>query len=341
MTLDEMRSAVLALGESPFRAGQIAHWLYKQNALSFDVMTNLPQSLRRKMADAGWITSHVEPTLTRRAMDGTTRFLFTLRDGETVEGVYLPEAKRDTVCLSSQVGCGIQCAFCATGRSGLVRNLTVGEMVDSVRRIGKETATRISHVVVMGQGEPLANYDNVMKALAILNAPFGLGIAARHITISTSGIVPRILDLAETGQQYNLAISLHAVHDELRNKLIPINRRYPLASLREACQTYTERSGRRITLEYIMIRGVNDRLDDLRGLIDFAQGWLTHINLIPFHKVSGIDFESSAPAVIHQFRNRLEQASIPATIRKSRGEEVSAACGQLRQETLEPGEGPK
>lgn len=341
LSLDEMKSAVSSLGESSFRAGQITNWLYKQNALTFDMMTNLPIGLRQKMAEAGWHASMVEPALTRCAPDGTTRFLFNLRDGECVEGVYLPETKRQTVCLSSQVGCGIQCAFCATGRSGLVRNLSAGEMVDSVRRIGKETTTRISHVVVMGQGEPLANFENVMKALEILNASYGLGIAARHITISTCGIVPRILELASVEQQYNLAISLHATRDELRDKLIPINRRYPLASLREVCQIYTERSGRRVTLEYIMLRGVNDAPEDLKGLIDFARGWLTHINLIPFHRVSGADFESSEPSVINRFLKALEHAGIPATTRKSRGEEVSAACGQLRQETLASEEGPR
>lgn len=341
LTLDEMKSAVRLLGESPFRAGQICNWLYKQNALTLDVMVNLPVELRQKMAEAGWIASVVEPKLVRRASDGTTRFLFRLQDGESVEGVYLPETKRHTVCLSSQVGCGIQCAFCATGRSGMIRNLTTGEMVDSVRRIGRETKTRISHVVVMGQGEPLANYDHVMKALEIINAPYGLGIAARHITISTCGIIPRILELAEVEQQYNLAISLHATRDGLRDKLIPVNRRYPLHALREACQVYTQRSGRRITLEYIMLRDVNDHPEDLQGLIDFAKGWLTHINLIPFHKVSGAQFDSSVPSVIRHFLDTLERAGIPATMRKSRGEEVSAACGQLRQEALESEEDPK
>lgn len=334
LSREELAELMSSLDGSRYRADQILNWLYKKPVVDVDGMANLPTELRLRIKEAGWRAQAVTPSAVRKAADGTARFLFDLEDGHQVEGVYLPEEERQTVCLSSQVGCGIQCAFCATGRSGLVRNLTAGEMVDSVRRISMETGRRISHVVVMGQGEPLANYEPVMKALSIINAPYGLGIAARHITISTCGIIPRILELAKDGHQYNLAISLHATDNELRNKLVPINKRYPLEELRQACQKYTESSGRRITLEYILLRGVNDREADLNGLIRFARGWLTHVNLLPFNPVSGIHLEPSSPSTVRKFLAGLERAGIPATLRKSRGDEVMAACGQLRQEIM-------
>lgn len=338
LTAEEMRSLAATLGDKPFRAEQILNWLYKQNISAIREMTNLPEGLRRALSDNGWRAQALEIALTRCAEDGTERYLFNLADGQTVEGVYLPEKKRQTVCLSSQVGCAMNCVFCATGQTGFVRNLSVGEMVDIVRQVGKKAQERISHVVVMGQGEPLANYENLIKALEILNAPYGLGISARHISISTAGIVPRMLQMAKERLQYNLAVSLHATEDGLRSKLMPLNKAYPLKQLREACMKYAEVTGRRVTLEYIMIRGINDRPEDMEGLVRFAKGWLAHINLIPFHSVPGKAWTASTQATIKGYLAGLQNAGIPATLRRSRGEEVLAACGQLRQETIKSGE---
>lgn len=329
-----MQDWIAAHGEGRFRADQIFNWLYKQNVSTVSAMTNIPAALRETLQKEGWKATAVRTHLSQRAADGTERFLYDLADGEKVEAVYLPEGQRHTVCLSSQVGCGMGCVFCATGQSGLVRHLSPGEMVDSVRQIGISASVRISHVVVMGQGEPFANYERLLRALEILNAPYGMGIAARHITVSTSGIVPRILEFAEEKNQYNLAVSLHAVDDVLRDRLMPINKAYPLSMLREACRAYTEKTGRRVTLEYIMLKGVNDRPEDLDRLINYAKGWLSHVNLIPFHTVPGTIWETSSSEIQRRFLQGLTKAGVPASLRKSRGEEVSAACGQLRQTVL-------
>ena len=334
LTRDEMRELMRSLDAELFRADQILNWLYDRQVTDIGEMRNLPDGLRRALTERGWRAQALAVALTRSAGDGTERYLFALADGESVEGVYLPEKKRQTVCLSSQVGCAMNCRFCATGQTGFVRNLSAGEMVDAVRQIGRRKQKRISHVVVMGQGEPLANYDNLLKALEILKAPYGLNISARHISISTAGLVPQILALAKKGFQYNLAVSLHATNDELRSSLMPVNRAYPLGDLHDACREYASATGRRVTLEYIMIRGINDSRKDLEGLIAFAKGWLSHVNLIPFHSVPGSQWTASTRATIERFLDDLQRAGIPATLRRSRGEEVLAACGQLRQETI-------
>lgn len=335
MTREEVQARIETLGEGRFRADQVLNWLFKQNVQDFEEMLNLPGSLKKRLKEEGYKAFSVHKRYSQKANDGTERFLLGLADGESVEAVYLPEDQRHTVCLSSQVGCGMGCSFCATGQSGLIRHLTPGEMVDSVRQIGIAEGVRISHVVVMGQGEPFANYDQLLHALQILNAPYALGIAARHITVSTAGIVPRILDFAEEKNQYNLAVSLHAADDVLRERLMPINRAYPLETLKEACQIYAKKTGRRVTLEYIMLEGVNDRSEDMERLIRFAKGWLSHVNLIPFHAVPDTDWQASPPETLKRFLQGLKRAGIPVSLRRSRGEEVLAACGQLRQTVLE------
>jgi 23S rRNA (adenine2503-C2)-methyltransferase len=334
MTRSAVYDLMLSFGAPKFRGDQILNWLYRRNSCDIQMMTNLPAGFRQKLIGQDWQAYAVTVHQTHHADDGTERFLFYLSDGECVEGVYLPERDRDTVCLSSQVGCGIGCAFCATGQSGLVRNLTASEMVDSVRQISIAKSKRISHVVVMGQGEPFSNYEQLLKALEIINADYGMGLAARHITVSTAGIIPRILDFAKEKYQYNLAISLHATDNNLRDRLIPLNKKYPLEELRRAAISYTKETNRRVTLEYLMIEGINDGKSDLKGLIDFSKGWLCHINLIRYHAVPGKQWKASSTDALQYFLKELSKAGVPASLRRSRGEEVAAACGQLRQEVL-------
>ena len=248
-----------------------------------------------------------------------------------MEAVYIPEQKRKTVCFSTQVGCAVGCTFCATGQQGFKRNLTAGEIVDQVRKIGLDQRTRISHAVAMGQGEPLANYAATIKALRLLNADYGLQMAARHLTVSTSGIVPAIYRLSDEELQINLALSLHATADQLRSALIPLNRTYPLAQVIQACRDYAAKTKRRVTLEYIMLAGVNDGEADLARLVDLAKGWLCHVNLIPYNPVPAAPYRPSPPRTRQRFLGFLQKHGVAASIRQERGAEVNAACGQLRQ----------
>lgn len=330
LTIEEMEKVMADLGQPRYRAHQVADWLYKKGAGDLSELGNIPSSLREELQNAGWLLPSVRIRMVLSAQDGAKRYLFRLRDGQEVEGVFIPEDKRKTVCFSTQVGCGMGCAFCATGRSGLVRNLTAGEIVDQVLRIGCEGKVRISNAVAMGQGEPLANYDQVIKAIRLMNADYALGIAARRLTISTCGLVSGIYRLAEENLQINLAVSLHSTDPEKRDELIPVNKTYPLTLLHQACKDYAETTGRRVTLEYTMIKGENDGEQDLQGLAAFAKGWLSHINLIPFNQVPGTAYRGSHKERIEYFQNYLRQLGIPVSIRESRGEEVWAACGQLR-----------
>ncbi len=331
MTLQEMEEFVTSLGQPRYRAEQIFKWLYKQGVDDFALMSNLPLAFQRQLAEKGLVTAAVTEEGAREAADGTKKYYFRLLDGCHVESVFIPEERRKTVCFSTQVGCAIGCAFCATGQQGFVRNLRVAEIVDQVRRIGIERKTRITHAVAMGQGEPLANYEATLKAIRLLNADYGLGIAARHLTISTSGIVPAIYRLAEEDLQINLAISLHAARDDLRSELIPLNRTYPLPVLMEAGRHYAARTKRRVTLEYIMIDGVNDGEEDLKELLALTNGWLCHVNLIPYNPVPGTGYHPSASATLRRFYQTLQRSNVAVSIRQERGAEIEAACGQLRQ----------
>lgn len=330
LTIEEMEKVLAELGQPRYRAHQIMDWLYKKGARDLGDLGNVPISLRKQLQNAGWFLPSVRISMVLSAQDGVKRYLFRLRDGQEVEGVFIPEDKRKTVCFSTQVGCGMGCAFCATGRSGLVRNLTAGEIVDQVLRIGGEEKARISNAVAMGQGEPLANYDQALKAIRLLNADYALGIAARRLTISTCGLVPGIYRLAKENLQINLAVSLHSTDPGKRDKLVPVNKAYPLTLLHQACKDYAETTGRRVTLEYTMIKGENDREKDLQGLAAFAKGWHSHINLIPFNQVPGTAYRGSSKERMEYFQKHLRQLGIPVSIRESRGEEVWAACGQLR-----------
>ncbi len=326
----ELQDYLITLGLPKYRGNQIFTWVYRRKACDWDEMTDLPKELRKVFQDRGVSLGCISLVSQIQADDGTAKYLFKLDDGETVESVYLPESDRHTVCFSTQVGCGMGCLFCATGQRGIVRNLSAAEIVDQPLRISRITGSRISSLVAMGQGEPLINYDSLLKAIRIINDPQGMGIGARHITISTCGIIPGIQKLADEQLQVNLAISLHAADNQLRDSLMPINRKYPLEKLIEACRLYLSHTNRRITFEYTLIDGVNDRPVDLHNLIRLLSGMLCHVNLIPFNPIPNSNYRRSKAERIREFAAGLKQAHIETTIRKERGSEFAAACGQLQ-----------
>lgn len=307
-------------------------WIYRRGVDQFSEMTNLPLALRERLAREASI-SRVYPKLRQQSADGTRKYLFELADGVTVESVLIPEGDRLTACISSQAGCGIGCSFCATALGGLIRNLTAGEIIDQLIRLQEEAGKRISNVVLMGMGEPLANYRAVLRAVRNMIHPQGLGIGQRHITISTSGIVPAIRRLATENLQIVLAVSLHAPTDELRDQLVPLNRKYPIAVLLDACREYIAQTGRRITFEYVLIRDVNDSLDMAQKLVERLDSMLCHVNLIPLNPVPETGFARPDMERVRAFAEKVRQAGIPVTIRKEKGSDIDAACGQLRRQS--------
>ena len=336
LTLAELQDFIESLDLLKYRAGQIFSWMHQKKACSWEEMTNLPKSIHRLFSEKEISLGCLSVLDRVEADDHTTKFLFELDDHQSVESVFLPDAHHHTICFSTQVGCGMGCVFCATGQNGLTRNLAAAEIIDQVLAISRMTGADIHNLVAMGQGEPLINYDEVMKAVKILNDPRGVGIGARHITISTCGIVPKIYQLAREPLQVNLAISLHSADDELRNQLVPINRKYPLRELFKACREYTADTGRRVTFEYALIKDVNDGRADLQKLIESINGLgkrsraLYHINLIPFNPIPGSSFERTVPQRVREFAALLTDAHIETTIRKERGADLAAACGQLQ-----------
>lgn len=334
LTLDELVDFLENIGVPGYRGGQIYTWLYQKNVERWEDMTNLPKSLRQKLQEENVSLGCLVPLEKDTAKDGTVKYLFELADGKTVESVYLPDEDRHTVCFSTQVGCAMGCSFCATGQIGFHRNLTAGEIVDQPLRISRMAGVTITNIVAMGQGEPFYNYDELIKAIRILNDPKGLGLGARRITISTCGVIPGVLKLSQEMLQVNLAISLHAADDNLRSRLMPINRKYPLTELIEACKTYIERTSRRITFEYTMIKDVNDGETDLLNLIRLLHGMLCHINLIPFNSVPGSLYTRSTKQRVEMFQTELNRAHIETTVRKERGSSLTAACGQLQGKRL-------
>ncbi|TCL62099.1 23S rRNA m(2)A-2503 methyltransferase [Hydrogenispora ethanolica] len=330
LELEELQAFLGTYHLPKYRAAQIFDWLYQKGAADWEEISVLPKSLREKFRAEGVSLGRLETVAVENDPDGTRKYLFQLEDGRRVESVYLPDAERHTVCFSTQVGCAVGCLFCATGQLGWSRNLTAAEIIEQPLRIGRDAGVRINSLVAMGQGEPLLNVENLLKAVRIMNHPQGMGIGARHITISTCGIVPGIQRLAEEPLQLNLAISLHAADDRLRDRLMPINRKYPLAAVLEACHAYLQKTNRRITFEYTMIAGVNDRPEDLRNLAGLLSGLLCHINLIPFNPIPGKDWRRSDPARVRLFEKELLLAGIETTVRKERGTRLSAACGQLQ-----------
>jgi 23S rRNA (adenine2503-C2)-methyltransferase len=328
LTLEELRSELEAMGEKPFRAAQIFDWLYHKGATDFAEFSSLSRDLREKLA-ARFTIGRLELEDRLQSRDGTAKFLFRLADDQCVETVVIPAGKRRTACLSTQAGCKFACAFCASGLHGFKRNLAPSEIVGQALHLTKALSLEISSYVFMGMGEPLDNFDNLAKAVRIMNAPEGMGLAARRMTISTAGFIPGIERLGKLDLQVNLSVSLHAVTDTLRNRLMPINRKYPLEKLVAACEAYIRSGGRMITLEYILIRKVNDSLNDADGLAGIARRLRAKVNLIAYSPVAGLGFETPSEAEVARFRRWLEERKVRVTLRLSKGKDILAACGQL------------
>ncbi len=333
LTLPELEVRVAELGVPAYRARQVWGWAYRQLVTDFAEMANLQTPLREALTTAEPMTL-LEPVRTVTADDGETiKTLYRTADGELLETVLMLYPDRATVCVSCQVGCAVGCAFCATGLMGLSRNLSAGEMVAQVVGATREARQRgraLTNVVMMGMGEPLQNYAETMRFIRIIHDPDGLDLGARRITVSTSGIVPKIEALADDPLQVNLAVSLHAPNDEQRSQLVPINRRYPVAVLMEAIDRYIAKTGRRVSFEYALMRGINDSDETARELAALLRGRLCHVNLIPLNPVDVLPYERPDPAGIERFAATLRAAGIPTTVRYSRGLDIDAACGQLR-----------
>jgi 23S rRNA (adenine2503-C2)-methyltransferase len=323
----ELRAWVADLGQPAYRADQIMRWLYARAASSFDEMTDLPAALRQDLAGRAAIAG-LGVARRARSRDGSLKFAFRLHDGAAIEAVFIPAARRATVCVSSQVGCAVGCPFCATGAQGLERNLSTAEIVEQVVAVQREVGRRVSNVVFMGMGEPLANYNNVMKAVRMLNDPAMLGIAARHIAISTCGLPRPIRRLAGEAVQVHLAVSLHAPNDALRDELVPINRRHPLAPLMAACRDYVARTKRKVTFEYVLIAGRNDAPAHARELAALVRGMQCVVNLMPLNPFAE-RLGRSAPQYVARFARLLESLGVEVAVRRERGADIRAACGQL------------
>lgn len=332
LTLEELEAFVAGLGEPRYRGRQLARWLYGGGATDIAEMTDLPQALRRRLADVARASRLRALARSDASHDLTTKVLAGLADGRTVETVLMRyDDGRRTACISTQVGCGMGCTFCATGLAGLARNLSAGEIVEQVLLIEREAGERITHVVFMGMGEPLANYEATLKAVRLLNAPYGPRIGMRNLTISTVGLVPQIRRLAQERLQLVLAISLHAGHDDLRSQLVPVNRRWPIADLIAAARDYQAATGRRVTFEYVLMAGVNDHDLHARQVSALLAGWGAHLNVIPWNPVYGMQFRRPAPHEVHRFVGLVRRAGVAATIRIDRGVDIAAACGQLQR----------
>ncbi|MCK4546336.1 MAG: 23S rRNA (adenine(2503)-C(2))-methyltransferase RlmN [Candidatus Eisenbacteria sp.] len=313
-----------------YRVGQLLEWIYRHWAIEFDAMSNLPKALRNELAGHFDLNS-VQSVDCRGEKDGTRKTLYRLRDGETVETVWIPSPRRRTVCLSTQVGCPIRCPFCASGRDGFVRDLAPDEIVDQVIHEAAREEEAPNRIVVMGIGEPLLNYENVIEALNVINAPGGMGIGARRITISTCGIVPGIRRLSKEGKQWNLSVSLHAPDSETRSVLVPAENRYPLEEVLEACQVYRDRTGRQVTFEYTLLKGINDSQKQAFQLASISRELDAKINLIPYNPVAGLPFECPDDGAIEEFVGNVEEKRGKITVRREKGGSIDAACGQLRR----------
>ncbi len=339
---DELQAWLADRGQPAYRARQILHWLYEQRVARFEQMTNLSRDLRAELQHTCRIAA-LEIEAERTSDDGTRKLLLRGRDRALVETVWIPSGQRNTVCISSQVGCPVGCRFCASGTDGLERNLGAGEIVeqalhvrDLIRREQGPDA-RLTNVVMMGMGEPLANYRNLIAALRILNAEWGLHIGARRITVSTVGLPKQIRALAGEALQFNLALSLHAVRDDLRTELIPWGRGVRIAELLDACQHYFRTTGREITLEYVLLAGVNMTSQDAEGLATIARNLRANVNLLRYNPVSGLPYERPGSNASFAFQKQLRARGVNAHIRTSRGRDVAAACGQLRRATRQAG----
>ncbi len=345
MSLAEIEAALAGLGQPPFRARQVFRWLHRRAVCDFGEMTDLPADLRARLRAEADPACAAVVRRQEAPKDGTVKLLLRFGDGETVEAVLLRYRFGHTVCISTQAGCRMGCVFCASTVGGLARNLTAGEMVEEVLAANRELRlrtgdpeARVSRVVLMGIGEPLENYEAVVAFLRLIHDPAGLAMSYRHVTLSTCGLVPEIRRLAGEGLPITLAVSLHAPNDELRDRLMPVNRRYPLRELLPACAEYGERTGRRVTFEYALIEGVNDAPELARELARLLKGMLGHVNLIPLNP-SGRGLGGSPPERVEAFRAALERAGIAVTVRRELGTGIDAACGQLRRRSESSGRG--
>ena len=334
LTLEELTIELGKCGEKAFRAKQMYEWMHVKLARNFDEMTNLSKSLREQCAERYTYTSLEALQVQESAIDGTKKFLFELADGNVVESVWMRYKHGNSVCISSQVGCRMGCKFCASTLDGLERSLLPSEMLDQIYAITRLTGERVSNVVVMGIGEPMDNYDNLLKFIRILTDANGLNISQRNLTVSTCGIVPRMRQLAEEKLQITLALSLHATTDEKRRRLMPIANKYSIVELMDACKYYFDNTGRRITFEYSLVGGVNDTDEDAAELSALAAPLCCHINLIPVNPIKERDFVQSEAARIQAFKNKLEKNKINCTIRREMGRDIDGACGQLRRKSL-------
>jgi 23S rRNA (adenine2503-C2)-methyltransferase len=339
IVLEELADFLEKRGAASYRAKQITDWIYKKRVTSFDAMTDVPNELRADLA-AEFDMPETEVVRVLGSKDTTQKFLFRLRDQSLIESVLIPAspalygqpADRRTICVSSQVGCAYGCKFCASGLDGFTRNLDAAEMVQQLIAVEEKSGEKIDNVVFMGMGEPLANMKNLLRAIRIINAPWGLGIGARHITVSTSGLAPQIRELANESTQFRLALSLHGATDEVRGQIMPVNRRYPLKVLLEACDYYVAKK-RRITFEYILIAGVNDSDEQALELAKIARRLSAKINLIPYNTVEGLEWSRPSRMRQEKFQSILRRSGVTATLRREKGDDIAAACGQLRLHT--------
>lgn len=336
MTLDEIAQFLKEqFNEPSYRAKQVFEWMYQKRVHQFEEMTNLSKLLRQKLSASTVLQSSIEVMKQVSKVDGTVKFLLGWPDQVTVETVLMRHDYGNSVCVSTQVGCKMGCTFCASTLGGLIRQMTAGEMVEQLMHsqwLLDTSDDRVSSLVLMGSGEPMDNYDEAMRFIEIVNDPHGLNIGQRHITISTVGLVPGIIRLADENRQITLAVSLHAANDQLRSSMMPVNKAYPIAKLMEACQYYHERTGKRISFEYALVGGKNDRLEDARELAHLLSDLPSHVNLIPVNYVPERNYTRTPKDQIQSFLNELRRLGVNATIRREMGHDISAACGQLRAE---------
>lgn len=331
--LEELKKELQTINEKPFRAEQIFKWLYQEKVKSFDEMTNLSLDLREKLKQNYTICNY-NILKKQESKDGTIKYLFDVLDGNAIETVLMSYHHGYSICVSSQIGCKMGCKFCASTGINFIRSLTSGEIVEQIIAVEQDQNIRISNVVFMGIGEPLDNYDNVDNAIHIINNPKGLNIGARHISVSTSGLVPKIYQLADENIQCTLSISLHATNNEKRSAMMPVNNAYPIEELIQACKDYIAKTNRRISFEYALAKDNNDNLDDAKELVKLLKGMLCHVNLIPINKIENGQYSKSTNENIMKFRDYLNDHGIVATIRRELGSDIDAACGQLRRKNL-------
>lgn len=337
-TIPELKEELAALGEKPFRAQQVFRWMHA-GVSDFDEMTNLSKSLRAKLRENYLLTA---PRIVRKqvsALDGTIKYLWELHDGNCVESVFMRYHHGNSACVSSQVGCRMGCKFCASGIGGLVRSLSAGEILDQILFMQKDTGERISNIVLMGTGEPLDNYDNVLRFLELVGSPDGLNIGQRHISLSTSGLADQIDRLAEEKLQITLSVSLHSPDNESRSAMMPVNRSYPVERLIQSCRHYFDVTGRRVSYEYTMIDGVSDRPWQAKKLAALLHGRPAHVNLIPLNAVTESGLRPSTRQHVSAFQKILESSGVTATVRRTLGPDIDASCGQLRRSYIEQSNG--